>query len=167
MIYAAAAIIIISVAVDQILKLLVINTLDIGQTVPLIDSVFHFTYIQNFGAAFSILQNKQSFLIIFTAAVMVILALYMIKNIWKNPVIMTVSLALIIGGGIGNVIDRGRLGYVVDFLDFRAINYPVFNFADCCVVIGAILLIVSVVFSDKLRKPAGRASVSSSEQENL
>lgn len=149
MLYVIILIAALSIAVDQILKLIVVNALEIGQTVPLIDGVFHFTYIQNFGAAFSILQNRQSFLIIITAIAMAVMAIVAVKNINRYSKLTSVSLALIVGGGIGNIIDRIRMGYVVDFLDFRLIDYPVFNFADCCVVIGAILLVISILLSER------------------
>lgn len=147
MIYGLLAIIAASVVIDQIFKLLVVNTLEIGQSVPLIDGVFHFTYVQNFGAAFSILQNRQILLIVVTGAVMAVMAVVLFKNAKKLSKIVNLSLALVVGGGIGNLLDRIRLGYVVDYLDFQLINFPVFNFADCCVVIGALLLIVGVIRS--------------------
>ncbi len=149
MIYAVTAIIAVSVIIDQILKLIVSNALEIGHTVPVIDGVFHFTYVQNFGAAFSILQNRQWFLILVTSVVMIVAVVIMVKNIKKFTALLSVSIALIIGGGIGNLIDRIRLGYVVDFIDCRFINFPVFNFADCCVVVGAFLLVISVFVCER------------------
>ena len=156
MVYAVLIIIAASVAIDQALKTIVVNTLEIGQSVPLIEGVFHFTYIQNFGAAFSILQNKQAFLIIVTALVMAIAAAVLFKNINKLSRLIVLSLAFIIGGGIGNLIDRIRLGYVVDFLDFTLINYPVFNFADCCVVLGSIALVIGVFLADRAERKQGK-----------
>lgn len=152
MIYAVTAIVAVSVIIDQVLKLIVSNALEIGHTMPVIDGVFHFTYVQNFGAAFSILQNRQWFLILVTSAVMIVAAVILVKNIKKFTTMLSVSLALIIGGGIGNLIDRIRLGYVVDFIDCRFINFPVFNFADCCVVVGAFLLIIAVFVCERKEK---------------
>lgn len=149
MVYAVLIVMAAAVVIDQVLKLIVINTLEIGQTIPLIEGVFHFTYIRNYGAAFSILQNKQEFLIIITAMVMLAAAVVMFKNIKNFSRLASFSLAAIIGGGIGNIIDRIRFGYVVDFLDFRLIGFPIFNFADCCVVIGAFALIAAVFISEK------------------
>lgn len=152
MLYVVILIAALSIFIDQILKLAVVNTLDVGQTIPVIDGVFHFTYIQNFGAAFSILQNRQSFLILITALAMAVMAFIAVKNINRNSRLTSVSLALIVGGGIGNIIDRIRMGYVVDFFDFRLIDYPVFNFADCCVVVGAIMLVVAILLSERHQK---------------
>lgn len=140
------AIIFVIIAIDQIIKNLVLNTLAIGQTIPLIDGVFHFTYVRNFGAAFSILQNRQFFLILLTGILMVGILFYLLKNVKHFDRLVVVSLSLIVGGGIGNIIDRLRFGFVVDYLDFRLIHFPVFNFADCCIVIGAILMLLYVIF---------------------
>lgn len=156
MVYLVLILIAASVAVDQALKFIVVNTLEIGQSVPLIEGVFHFTYIQNFGAAFSIFQNKQIFLISVTAVVMVAAAVILFKNINKFSKLIILSLTFIIGGGIGNLIDRVRLGFVVDYLDFNLINYPVFNFADCCVVVGSIALVVGVFLADRDEKKRGK-----------
>lgn len=149
MVYAVLIVIAAAVGIDQVLKLIVINTLEIGQSVPLIEGVFHFTYIRNFGAAFSILQNRQVFLIAVTGIVMVAAAVILFKNIKSMSRLASFSLAAVIGGGIGNIIDRIRLGYVVDFLDFKLIDFPVFNFADCCVVVGAFALVAAVFVSDR------------------
>ena len=156
MFYLALVIIGVSVLADQVLKWVVTNTLEIGQTVPLIDGVFHFTYIRNHGAAFSILQNQQLFLILVTAAITVILLIFLYRTRNNNNLLMKISIPLIIGGGIGNLIDRIRLGYVVDYLDFRLIHFPVFNFADCCVTIGAGLLIIGILTWDDGRSLKGK-----------
>lgn len=105
---------------------------------PIIPGVFHLTYGRNSGAAFSILQGKQIFLIIFTTLILSILVFYFIKNIKKGNRLLKLSLAFIIGGALGNLIDRIRLSYVVDMFDFTLINYPVFNTADIFVVLGTI-----------------------------
>ena len=149
MVYAVLIVIAAAVGIDQVLKQIVINTLEIGQSVPLIEGVFHFTYIRNFGAAFSILQNRQVFLIAVTGIVMAAAAVILFKNIKNMSRLASFSLAAVIGGGIGNIIDRIRLGYVVDFLDFKFIDFPVFNFADCCVVVGAFALVAAVFVSDR------------------
>ena len=143
------AIIFVIIAVDQIIKFLVLNTLAIGQTVPLIDGVFHFTYVRNFGAAFSILQNRQEFLIIVTGLVMIVILIYLLKNAKHFDSLAIISLSMIVGGGVGNIIDRVRYGFVVDYLDFRLIHFPVFNFADCCIVVGAIMMLLYVFFMAK------------------
>ena len=157
MIYLVAVIIVVSVLLDQALKWIVCNTLEIGQTVPLIDGVFHFTYIRNFGAAFSILQNRLPFLILVTVGITIALMVFLVRGRSTANLLMKISIPLIIGGGIGNLIDRIRLGYVVDYLDFRLIHFPVFNLADCCVTIGAALLVLGILTWDEGRSKKGKS----------
>ena len=132
---------------DQITKWIVLKTLVSVDTVALIDGVFHLTYCENRGAAFGIMQNQVWFFVIVTIVVLTAVIWYMIKhkpeNKWLNY-----SLTLLIGGALGNFIDRIFRGYVVDFLDFRLINFPIFNVADCFVVAGAILLAFYLIFSE-------------------
>jgi len=116
---------------------------------PLWEGVFHFTYSRNTGAAFSILRNKQTLLIAITFIVMIFIGIYLFKSIQSNESWqLNLSLAMIIGGGIGNLIDRVRLNYVIDFFDFTLINYPIFNVADCFIVIGTVVLGYLLIFSD-------------------
>ncbi len=135
------------VILDQFTKYLAVAQLKAIDTYPLVENVFHLTFRKNTGAAFSILRDKQTFLIIITSIVVVVLIWYLIRIInVQNLVLLKLPLALIIGGAIGNLIDRIRLNYVIDFLDFRLINYPVFNLADSFIVIGAIILSYGVIF---------------------
>ncbi len=132
---------------DQWVKRWTVTNMTIGQTIPLIENVFHLTYSNNYGAAFSILQNRQTFLILFTAVMMVAMLVYMFTQRKKVGAWVMISLALIVGGGIGNLIDRVVNGYVVDMLDFRLWN-PIFNVADVGVTCGCILLVLAVFFSE-------------------
>jgi signal peptidase II len=135
------------VALDQWTKKWTVTNMTIGQTIPLIENVFHLTYSNNYGAAFSILQNKQTFLILFTGIMMIAMIVYMFSQRKKVGAWVMVSLALIVGGGIGNLIDRVVNGYVVDMLDFRLWN-PIFNVADVGVTCGCVLLVLAVFFSE-------------------
>ncbi len=132
---------------DQITKWIVLNTLTKVDTVALIDGIFHFTYCENRGAAFGIMQNRVWFFVVITIAVFIAVIWYMIKYKPKNKWLIF-SLTLLMGGALGNFVDRIFRGYVVDFLDFRLINFPIFNVADCFVVIGAILLACYMIFSE-------------------
>ena len=114
--------------------------------IEIIKDVLYFNYVENRGAAFGIMQNKQWFFIVVTVILITAIIIYMLKTKSQNKLLNT-SLIFIISGGIGNLIDRVFLGYVVDFIDVRIINYPVFNVADCFVVIGAILLCAILIFS--------------------
>ncbi|MBE7020624.1 MAG: signal peptidase II [Ruminococcaceae bacterium] len=122
------------------------KTVFILKDTELIPDVLYFTYVENRGAAFGIMQNRQWFFIAVTLLIILAMLFYIIKYKPQNKLIK-LSLFFIMSGGIGNLIDRIRLGYVVDFIDVRIINYPVFNVADCFVVIGAILLCGAILFS--------------------
>ena len=138
-------VIILLVAIDQISKLLVLsNFKEVGDTLPIIGNVLHFTYIRNDGAVFGSMSGKAYIFNTVTVAVViagiVIIAMGKLKQKW-----LLSAATLIISGGIGNLIDRFRLKYVVDFIDVRCFGNLwtwVFNFADCCVVIGCIMLII-------------------------
>ncbi len=125
------------VAADQAVKFYTVSHLALGQSAPLIDGFVELYYIQNTGGGFSILTGHTWLLTIFTALLMAGLAFLLFKKHFPHPLAMW-TLSLILGGGMGNLIDRVRLGYVVDMFNFQFINYPVFNVADICVVIGVI-----------------------------
>lgn len=129
---------------DQGTKLLVQSTMDLNTSIHLIDGFFSITYIHNMGAAFSLLEGKTLFLIIIQMIVILAIVLYMI---WKGSSLhwtFKASMALIVAGGLGNLIDRVRNGYVVDFLHFHF--WPIFNVADISVCCGCGLLVVYVFF---------------------
>ena len=139
------------IGVDQLIKFAVVSNMELYDTIPVIDGVIHITYVLNDGAAFSMLSGQSWVLCGVTSALMIgLLAYFFSKNTTHIPTLC--SLGLVISGGIGNLIDRFFNGdvlfqvKVVDFVDFRLINFAVFNFADCCVVIGVILLIVINVY---------------------
>ena len=126
-------------SLDLITKFLASQNLLFNQSLPLIKVFFYLTLIHNRGAAFGILKN-QTALFIFTSLLAVVLIYSSLKKnkSYKKLTLASVSLAFILGGALGNLIDRLFLGYVVDFLDFRI--WPVFNIADSAITIGAILL---------------------------
>lgn len=132
---------------DQTTKYFAQNNLQYLDTIPLIQDVFHLTYRRNTGAAFSILRDKQTLLIGTTSIIIIILIWYLgkIKND-SDAALLRLPLGFIIGGAIGNLIDRIRLNYVIDFFDFNLINYPVFNIADIFIVIGTFLLAYAILF---------------------
>lgn len=132
---------------DQGTKWLAQTRLSQISTYPLIEGVFHLTYVRNTGAAFSILRNQQLLLIVITSAVMVGLGFWLRTLISSGKSTgLLLALSFILAGGIGNLIDRVRLNYVIDMMDFRLINYPVFNVADCFIVVGTVFLGWLVVF---------------------
>ena len=149
---------------DQLIKLWAAASLKLMpmSTIPIINNVFHLTYVENRGAAFSILQNKTIFLIIFTSIALIFAADLLFRGKLKNKFVET-TVALIIAGGIANLIDRIRLGYVIDYFDFRLINFPVFNLADCFVVVGTFGLLFYELFFNKEDKASKDKSPNSSQ----
>ncbi len=135
------------VAIDQLTKKMAVDHL-IGQgPQPLIDGFLGLRYIENRGAAFSILNNKQLLLILVTFVILGLIVGLLVKAIMNHSmIIVKISYALIIAGALGNFIDRIRLNYVVDFLEFRFIKFPIFNVADVSVVSGVILLVIATIF---------------------
>ncbi|MEH2300644.1 signal peptidase II [Nostoc sp.] len=127
---------------DQITKYWVVQTFRLGQTLPLLPGIFHFTYVTNTGAAFSLLSGKVEWLrwlSLGVSLVLIALALFSpMLNLWDQ-----LGYGLILGGAMGNGIDRFVLGYVVDFLDFRLINFAVFNVADSFISIGIVCLLIA------------------------
>ncbi len=139
----SAAIVILSVLLDTFSKNLAIFALkDTGEIdFAAIPGIFHFTYHENRGAAFGMLsENRWVFMTISSIAIIAIAA-YLFFN-KENSSLLSCSLSMILGGGIGNMIDRVFLGYVVDFINFKVINFPIFNLADTFVTIGAALMIL-------------------------
>lgn len=131
---------------DQITKFLAVSALKPRYTYPIIQDVLHLTYLENTGAAFGILKNARWIFMILTTVVVIALAMFIVLRREKLSGLLTVGLCFVIGGGIGNMIDRVFNGYVVDFIDFRLINFAIFNVADTFVTIGVVLIVIDVLF---------------------
>ena len=132
---------------DQAIKLIVkLNLKPIGE-VDFIKGLLSFVYVENRGAAFGILENQRWIFILITIAVIIFLVYYLIKIKDRSKLLLT-SLMLIIGGGIGNLIDRLMYGYVIDYIQLSFFP-PVCNLADYCVVIGAVLLCIYLLAISK------------------
>lgn len=145
--YLIAAVVI---ALDQWTKHLVVKYMERGESIPLILDVFHLTSHRNMGAAFGILQNQRWLFVVITIAVVVGILVSMIRIGRKQPRV-SLALSLVLGGAIGNFIDRVSTGQVVDFLDFTLINFPIFNVADMAITIGVALLLLDVLLDGKKR----------------
>ena len=126
-------------AIDQLTKFFVESNL-YNESRPVIENVFHFTYLQNSGAAWGFLSENNWLLLILTPIILIVIIVYLHKN--QSTPIELISGAMIVGGAIGNYIDRLFRGYVVDFLDFRV--WPIFNLADVFIVIGCGLFLISL-----------------------
>lgn len=147
------------IVVDQISKFIIRSNFAPGETLPVIEDIFHITYVQNRGAAFSIFQNNTFFLVIVPIVAILIGSFLMIKFYQKKrrkEKILAWIIASIIAGGIGNMIDRMFFGFVTDMFDFRI--FPVFNVADVFVTIGCIAIIAVILFFDNESDQKGRGN---------
>lgn len=140
---------IISLLLDQIVKILVINNINLFDSINIIDNFFSITYVRNTGAAWSILSGSTILLIFISLIALVVIYLYFIKNRHLNK-LENISYGLLTGGILGNLFDRIIHGYVIDYLDFKIINYdfPIFNIADICIVISIILIGIDLIVGE-------------------
>lgn len=134
------------VGVDQLTKWLAVEHLQEGKPLPVIDGVFELLLHKNPAAAFGLFEGQRWLFMGVTIIVLIIMIAILMSGRYRQFKLVNISGILIIAGGIGNMIDRVRLGYVIDFLYVKLIDFPIFNFADCCVVIGAILLLIFFFF---------------------
>ena len=135
------------VGLDQLIKYLVITNVKPVDAVPVIDNILQFRYVENTGAAFSILSEKTWLLSLVTGVMIIGALLYLFVSKPKSK-LLTTSIILVVSGGLGNLIDRIFRGYVVDFIEYLFMEYAVYNFADILVTIGAVLLVIAI-FLDK------------------
>lgn len=132
--------------IDQVSKNIVIRLMEVNQSIPVITNVFHITYVQNFGAAFGIFAHRTGFFV-FVAVAVVLFIIFFLRQVGPGHRLLRAALALQLGGALGNLADRLRFGYVVDFFDFRF--WPVFNVADMAIVFGIGLLILELTRSPR------------------
>lgn len=163
--------IVLSVAADQLAKLLLVPMLETlpDKTMTIIPGVFSLTYTPNEGASFGMLQGARVFFIIVTIIVLAVGAVLMVKTRKRQSLFLKISLSLVIGGAVGNFIDRIAFGYVRDLFDFRQVYFPwIFNIADMCLVVGAIMLGVYVLFmyKPKEKEATGGEETAVEEQED-
>ncbi len=130
--------------IDQLIKLIISSFLHLNQSLSIIPNFFNITYLENTGAAWSILYGHLSLLIVFSCIALFLIIYYMKKFVLNKRNIM--AFGLIYGGLLGNLFDRLFHGYVIDYFDFKifSYNYPVFNIADMALVIGIFLIIVAI-----------------------
>lgn len=137
------------VILDQITKLLIVKNFDIGEIKEIISigsqKIFSITHVRNSGAAWSIMEGKTIILIIFPIIIVGIILFLLFKGKITGK-LECISYSLIIAGGIGNLIDRVRLNEVIDFIKWEVFSFPVFNVADICIVVGAIMACVCYIF---------------------
>lgn len=150
--YAILAVVL--VIIDQLTKILTRACIDPGQSVPFIPGLLDLTYVKNTGAAFSILEKHTWLLTVVSAVIVLVVAFLVVRRFFTNWVGM-LSATLIMAGGVGNLIDRAVFKYVTDMIRTTFMDFPVFNFADCCITVGVVLLVIYVLFFCKEEKKEG------------
>ena len=137
------------VGIDQATKLWAAANLKDNSAIDVISGVFELQYTENRGVAFSMLQGQRWLFIPLTILVALVILVMMLRSPLRRYKLFSFTCVLILAGAIGNLIDRIVYGFVIDFLYFSLIDFPIFNFADCCVVVGAILLFIFILFGMK------------------
>lgn len=156
MLYAVYGILaVLLIVIDQVTKYLTRAYIPLGDSVTFIPHVMDFTYVKNTGAAFSILREHTWLLTLFSAVIVAVILVMAARREIKGKLGLFTA-TLIVAGGMGNLIDRVFLGYVTDMLKTTFMEFPVFNFADCCITVGVVLLVIYVLFFYKDDKKEGR-----------
>ena len=144
------AAILVMIVVDQVVKHWAFTVLQPQHTSPLIENVFHLTYIENRGAAFSMFAKFDSrWIFVALAAVITLAICYALSKKLMQTALGSWSLVLIAAGAVGNAVDRVARGFVVDMFDFRLIHFPVFNVADIFICVGGVLFVIYFMFQHK------------------
>lgn len=139
------------VGLDRITKYFAVTYLMDKGSISLIPNIMEFYYTENDGAAFSSFSGQRALLVILPIIMMVVL-LVLLHKTKKKPFVMKATVMMIIAGGIGNLIDRILYGYVVDFISFPFLRFPIFNVADVFVSVGGFILVIYLIFFDKEEK---------------
>ena len=135
------------VALDQLTKYMAVVFLKANDSVPIFQGILELRYLENKGAAFGMLQNQKLFFVLIAAVVLAVIVYVLLKTPYQRMYIkLHVALVFITSGAIGNLIDRVRLDYVVDFIYFSLINFPIFNVADIYVTLSTIYLVILLLF---------------------
>lgn len=138
------------IVADQLTKLWALEYLHhAARIIPVIDGVFEFRYLENRGVAFGMMEGQIWLFIPITLLISALIIVMLLRSPMRKHKMFCFPAVMVMAGAIGNLIDRMAYGYVIDFLYFRLIDFPIFNFADCCVVIGACLLFVYFLFGTK------------------
>ena len=147
------------IAADQLVKYWAFTGLQAQHTIPLIENVFHLTYVENRGAAFSLFAQFDSRWIFVALAAIITVAIFaVLRKRYIQTALGRWSLVLVAAGALGNAIDRVIHGFVVDMFDFRLIHFPVFNVADIFICIGGVLFVIYFMFQHKDDKEADKQS---------
>ena len=160
----AAIIAAVAVILDQISKYIVVQNIEYRGSLPFIPKIISFYHTRNTGAAFSMLSDHRWVYMALSLVSMGVIV-YLLYTEYKRHPLMNISLAMVLGGGIGNMIDRVRLEYVVDFLKLEFMDFAIFNVADCFVTVGAALLAIYIVFFEpKVEKRLKEAALAAANE---
>lgn len=158
--------VLVMIVLDQVVKYWALTSLQAQHTIPLIENVFHLTYVENRGAAFSLLAQFDSRWIFVALAVIITIVIFIVLRIdYIQTALGRWSLVLVAAGALGNAIDRVIHGFVVDLFDFRLIHFPVFNVADIFICVGGVLFVIYFMFQHKDKVPEKKASAEQPETE--
>lgn len=153
------------VLLDQFFKYWIVANIELGEQIQLIPGIIHLTYIKNTGAAFSMFENMRWLLLAVTVAAIAAIVVFMVRS--KSGKACKILAAAVLGGAVGNAVDRVVYGYVVDMFCTDFITFPVFNVADCFIVVGGILFCVFYILdARKTDKKAAAAEEAPEEPEN-
>ena len=136
------------VIIDQLVKYAVASSIKLNSSISVIDGILSLAHIRNYGAAWSMLLGQIWFFVIISIVSLAVMAFFF-RKLRNKPLYLT-GLSLMIGGTIGNFIDRLRLGYVVDMFQLDFINFPIFNVADCALTIGVAVILIAMLKDDEL-----------------
>lgn len=158
------------VLIDQFIKFFIVDNVALGSVYSTFSigdkDLFSIVQVRNKGAAWSIFEGKTIFLIII-AAIAIALVIYLVASKKITMKFQIVMLSLIMAGGIGNLIDRIRIKEVIDYIRFDFIDFPIFNFADMCVVVGAIGFCISYIFFDIVKSEKKEVTTTKDNNDNL
>lgn len=137
------------VVIDQFIKIIISNTIKLNTSINLIPNFFYLSNVHNDGAAFSIMSGNRFFLLLITVLALIIIYFCFLKNNNMTK-LETLLNSMLLGGIIGNFIDRIIYGYVIDYLEFNIFgyNFPIFNFADICIVLSVIGILINSIRED-------------------
>lgn len=142
------------IGLDQIVKYWVVENISLGEVQDFIPGILSLTHTRNTGGAWSILEGQMWFFYIITVVAVVAAVCFLVKNL-KGSKWMTIGISLVLAGAVGNFIDRIRLEYVVDMFRTEFMSFPIFNVADCALVIGAILIFIEFILEERREKLHG------------
>lgn len=137
---------------DQISKFMAVKYLKSSRPFIIVKDYINFNYVENRGAAFGILEHKRLFFVLITLSIILFLSFYLIKHHNDLSMVSRIAFSMLIAGAAGNLIDRIKLGYVIDFISFKfrgLYSFPVFNLADTFIVISTFLIVIAILF-DKI-----------------